>query len=990
MLPETGIVAILKKADFIGYTIQPYLYTPSETKYISPVERITSLNYNSLQYPPAGAIELYQLAQELESSSLVTRFSKKNVNPKVFFGQKGNMVEEIVKPFIDQKMVEIIELINQFNIPLYDAAGMPHLYDTEKIKIVSEKATTLLKFDRTDTATVYILETAVGKHKIDLHDPSCYILTYHPCHLIYRNRLISFDRNINGKLLSPFLNKEFIEIPKHMENKYFSSFIRKIVNTSEIKATGFKVRDITLVPKAGLAYDIDWQGNPCLILKFFYGEKTILPNNLQKNFTDLTTDEEGFTFYRSKREKHWEDNQKELIKSMGLSLYDNCFRLPQKENESDPYSILEWLINNKEALLEKGFSISQDTSKQYCLAVSDIKYQVITNNDWFDLQIIVKAGDYEIPFTKLRNHLLHGKREFELPDGKIFLIPVPWFDTYRELLIHGVTDKHIIRLQKHHYRILSIFNSEETAYFEPYTPVNEPTLPELQNVILRPYQVSGFQWLVRIGELGFGGLLADDMGLGKTVQTIALLASYYKKSQSADVYLPVHGMKGNNYSNNIDKIQLDLFSEPLPPANATVKAKEVVVAENNPCSLLIMPASLIHNWVNEIERFAPYLKVLIYTGSGRKQSVNHFKKYQLLLTTYGTLRNDIDLLSKYTFTYIILDESQQIKNPSSKTAQAVFALKSKFKYALTGTPIENSLNDLWSQMNFVNPGLLGSLSVFNSFYAAPLAKDPEGQQSERLLSMIEPFILRRTKESVAPELPDLTETISYCSMSEEQSTLYESEKSKVRNLVFEQLEKGNTSTTAVMVLKALMLLRQVANHPRMIDSKSMIESGKFEEVTAKLETIVSEKHRVLIFSSFVKHLNIFEEYCKSREFKYAMLTGSTTNRGKVITEFKNNNHTGIFLISLKAGGIGLNLTEADYVFILDPWWNPAAEMQAVNRAHRIGQFKNVFVYRFITKDTIEEKILILQQKKKALADAFIKPQAAIMGMSREDILQLFE
>lgn len=990
MLPETRIVAILKQADFIGFTIQPYLYIPSETKYISPVERITSLNYLSLQDPPAGAIELYHLSQELESSSLVARFSKKDVSPKVFFEQKGNLVEEVVKPFFHQKLAEIIELISRYNIALYDAAGMPHLYDTDKIKIVSEKAAIILKFDRTDTGTVYVLETAVGKHKIDLRDPSCNILTYQPCHLIYKNRLISFDKKINGKLLTPFLNKEFIEIPKHMENKYFSSFIRKIVNTSEIKATGFKVKDIDIIPKAGLAYDIDWQGNPCLMLKFFYGEKAILPNNPQKNFTDLTADEEGFTFYRSKREKLWEDAQKEVLKSFGLTPFENCFRIQSKENDNEPYLLLEWLINNRQSLVEKGFIISQDSTKQYCLETSEIAYQLITDNDWFDLHIIVKAGDYEIPFTKFRNHLLHSKREFELPDGRVFLLPIPWFEKYRELFIHGVIDKQSLRLQKHHYRILNIFDSEQATNFEQTTTGTEPILPELENVILRPYQVFGFQWLSRIGELGFGGILADDMGLGKTVQTIALLASFYKKSQIPEINLPAVDIKRKKHSDKNDELQLDLFHEPRPTATNSVKTAEIVMPESSPCSLLIMPASLIHNWVNEIERFAPHLKVLIYTGAGRKQSVNQFRKYHLLLTTYGTLRNDIEFLSKYTFTYIILDESQQVKNPSSKTAQAVFALKSKFKYALTGTPVENSLTDLWSQMNFVNPGLLGSLAVFNSYYATPLAKDPTGQQSLRLLSMIEPFILRRTKESVAPELPDLTETIRYCTMSEEQTTLYESEKSKVRNLVFEQLEKGNTSATPVMVLKALMQLRQIANHPRMIDSKSMVESGKFEEVTGKLETIVAEKHRVLIFSSFVKHLSIFEEYCKSRGFDYSLLTGSTTNRGKVITEFKNNHHTGIFLISLKAGGIGLNLTEADYVFILDPWWNPAAEMQAVNRAHRIGQFKNVFVYRFITKDSIEEKILNLQQRKKALADAFIKPQAAISGMSREEILQLFE
>ncbi len=990
MSQDTGVVAILKQSDFIGFTIQPYLYVPAETKYITPLERITNLNYKSIQNAPAGSIELYKLSHELEPASLVARFSKKDVSASAFFSQKGNLVDEIVKPFIDQVLVEIIELISLYNIALYDAVGMPHLYETDRIKPVSEKAATILRFDRSETGTVYIMETAVGKHKIDLRDSSCYILTYQPCHLVYRNKLISFDKKINGKLLSPFLKKDFIEIPKRMENKYFSTFIRKIVNTSEIKATGFEVRDISLTPTAGLTYDIDWQGKPCLILKYFYGEKAILHNNPLKNFTDLNSNEEGFTFYRSKRDKTWEDDQKLTLCNMGLALFNNCFRLQDDKGTNEPYLLLEWLVSNKEVLIEKGFSINQESTKQYSLAKPELQYQMISENDWFDLHIVINVDGFEIPFTRFKNHILNSKREYQLPDGRIFILPLTWFEKYRELLIHGTIDKHIIKLQKHHYRILSVFDETEVNKFEQ--PAHEITieLPELSNVTLRPYQVFGFQWLIKIGELGFGGILADDMGLGKTLQTIAMLASYYKKepSKETDILPKTPFEKSNGITKQ--SAQLDLFNQPEPLIQKASGNSTLPVIEKKPISLLVMPASLIHNWVNEIERFAPHFKVFVYTGTGRKQSINQLKKYHLLLTTYGTMRNDIEFLSQYTFTYIVLDESQQIKNPTSKTAQAVFSLKGHYKYALTGTPVENSLTDLWSQMNFVNPGLLGSLQVFHSFYAVPLAKDPEGQQSERLLSMIEPFILRRTKESVAPELPDLTETISYCTMSEDQSALYESEKSKVRNLVFEQLEKGNTTTTPVMVLKALMLLRQVANHPRMIDSKSMIESGKFEEVTAKLETIVAEKHRVLIFSSFVKHLNIFEEYCKSRGFQYAMLTGSTTNRGKVITEFKNNNHTGIFLISLKAGGIGLNLTEADYVFILDPWWNPAAEMQAVNRAHRIGQFRNVFVYRFITKDTIEEKILNLQKMKKALADAFVKPQAAIIGMSREEILQLFE
>jgi SNF2 family DNA or RNA helicase len=260
---------------------------------------------------------------------------------------------------------------------------------------------------------------------------------------------------------------------------------------------------------------------------------------------------------------------------------------------------------------------------------------------------------------------------------------------------------------------------------------------------------------------------------------------------------------------------------------------------------------------------------------------------------------------------------------------------------------------------------------------------------EKLRNMIGPFILRRTKEEVATELPALTETAVFCAMTDEQLSLYESEKSKIRNSILEKFENEGGSNASVLVLRSLMMLRQLANHPRMVDATSLAGSGKFAEVTENLETLLAENHKVLIFSSFVRHLKLVEEFCIDSGFRYAMLTGATTNREKVINSFKKDKETQLFLISLKAGGVGLNLTEADYVFILDPWWNPAAEMQALNRAHRIGQNKNVFVYRFITKDTVEEKIVMLQQRKKQLADLFVTSDPTIAGMSKEEILEIF-
>jgi SNF2 family DNA or RNA helicase len=307
---------------------------------------------------------------------------------------------------------------------------------------------------------------------------------------------------------------------------------------------------------------------------------------------------------------------------------------------------------------------------------------------------------------------------------------------------------------------------------------------------------------------------------------------------------------------------------------------------------------------------------------------------------------------------------------------------------LTGTPIENSLTDLWSQMNFVNRGLLGNFNFFKTEFVTPIEKFNDKRKSERLQSLIHPFILRRTKEQVAKDLPDRTEQIRICEMSDAQRKIYEVEKSQVRNSLLENMEKQGVQKSSLMVLKALTRLRQLANHPKLINDDA--ESGKFEEVTRMLNNVISEGHKVLIFSSFVQHLEIYKNYLDEQNQKYSILTGKTQNRQQVIEEFQNNTDVSVFLISLKAGGVGLNLTAADYVFLLDPWWNPASENQAINRAHRIGQDKKVFVYRFISSDSIEEKIVRLQDKKSELADMFINNNNPFKALTTEKIKKLFE
>jgi SNF2 family DNA or RNA helicase len=448
------------------------------------------------------------------------------------------------------------------------------------------------------------------------------------------------------------------------------------------------------------------------------------------------------------------------------------------------------------------------------------------------------------------------------------------------------------------------------------------------------------------------------MGLGKTIQTLALLQHNKENFLSNDQHA--------------SETEISLFER----------------SESKLTSLIIVPASLIYNWENEIKRFVPDMKVYSYKGNQRKKSTSYFQNFDIILSSYHTVRQDIELISSFSFHYIILDESQVIKNPASMLYRTVTRLKSEFKLVLTGTPVENSLTDLWTQLNFVNPGLLGDLAFFRREFAKPIEKMGDDEKELKLRKIIQPFILRRTKEMVAHDLPPVTEQTVFCDMTDEQFKVYDEEKSSVRNSILKSIASTGLEKSAIVVLQGLMKLRQLSNHPVLANDEYPAGSGKFETVLQDMESVISEGHKILVFSSFVKHLDLYAEELRKKRIGFAMLTGASTKREKIVDSFQSNPENKIFLISLKAGGVGLNLTAADYVFILDPWWNPASEMQALNRAHRIGQHKSVFVYRYITSNSIEEKIVRLQEKKSKLADIFISSNNPLKDIDIKQILNI--
>jgi SNF2 family DNA or RNA helicase len=463
---------------------------------------------------------------------------------------------------------------------------------------------------------------------------------------------------------------------------------------------------------------------------------------------------------------------------------------------------------------------------------------------------------------------------------------------------------------------------------------------------LRPYQREGLGWLHFLQKFGLGGCLADDMGLGKTIQVLSLLEE------------------------------------------RRVLRAETSSADRLPPSLVVMPRSLVFNWKKEAERFTPELRVLEHTGGVRIRGHKHFDDYDAVFTTYGTLRRDAPFFKDKLFDYVILDEAQAIKNASTESAKAARLLRGNHRLALSGTPIENHLGELWSLFEFLNPGMLGSATVFKLGKSS--GSKPDEEIRALLAQALRPFILRRTKAQVARDLPAKVEQTLFCQMEPAQRALYNELRDHYRRALLNRIERDGLEKSKIHILEALLRLRQAAIHPGLIDRSRINEaSAKMDMLMPQLSEVLEEGHKALIFSQFTSMLGILRARLDAEHIRYEYLDGQTYDRAAPVERFQNDPESKLFLISLKAGGLGLNLTAAEYVFILDPWWNPAVEAQAVDRTHRIGQTRSVFAYRLIAKDTVEEKVLELQQTKREIADAIInQDNSLIRDLRPEDLAVL--
>lgn len=922
---------------------------------------------------------LVKLVEQYSDEKLVRKFSKKKDIRLFFQNIDQDLFENHISPYIDRYMNQIVSVLMDGHTRLFNKqVKYANLYEEDRIVVPSSFAGCTFRFDRKADGTCYSLELLVDQEPFSLLHKKIILVSNEPCSLVCQNKLIVFEK-INAKKLLPFLEKEFIFIPSQVEDRYYGSYVLQTIREFPVKATGFSILEEDPPKKAILSVEHNLKMETVIFPVFAYGEKEFLPGSKTKVLVSLHREKGTYLFRKINRDFLWEKKCLALLKEWGLQEENGSYfcRGTDLLNEKGRiYELLKWLDRNRDNFQEAGFLVRQDKlEKRFFIEKPTLDIRINMKDDWFDIYAIVSFGEYQFPFIKLKKNILNDIQEFELPNGEIAVIPREWFTQYRDLFPFIRQEGNNLRIKKHHYYLLQQrLNGIDKDLFQRLDTIakdgiKKVPLPSNLRASLRSYQEEGFYWIYHLHENKFGGCLADDMGLGKTLQTLTLLLKLKKTKANSSV--------------------MHLENQ---PGQLSIPFDTHVEENQQPATLIVMPTSLVHNWENEIRKFTPFLEIYKHTGMQRKKT-RAFKKLvdscDLILTTYGTVRNDIDMLREYEFLYLILDESQNIKNPGSKTYQTVIQLKSKYRLVLTGTPIENSLADLWSQMNFINKGLLGNLAYFKREFIHPIEKKNDPEKQAQLQILIRPFVLRRTKAEVARDLPPVTEQTRYCQMGKTQMSIYEKEKSAIRNNILANLEKEGTKKSAFIILQGLTRLRQLANHPSLLNGSEDSESGKFNEIMQSLDSLIAEKHKVLIFSSFVRHLELVRDQIIARNWKYAMLTGQTTQRESEIKKFQEDPGTQIFLISLKAGGVGLNLTAADYVFIIDPWWNPAAEMQGINRAHRIGQDKKVIVYRFITEDSIEEKIQSLQERKSSLAKKFIHSTNPFKYITKEEIIDLF-
>lgn len=922
--------------------------------------KVTTQNLSNYQYLFDETDKLlFDYCMKLEKDVIVSKIKDRG----------ANTWESLVKKFFDNKTLNsdsqyvkdyLVEYIENYQNYFFEHLSDKQLFLPQgkfpfmwvRLTVEQEMPELLYCFESQPDWIYYYPDITCKGKQLDLKKGT--LVSRKLARILLKNKIYEFEEEVDGSKLTPFFSKDKVSVSQINAEEYIQKVILPLVPSNRVLAIGFEIQTLSELSNAMLRVK---EIMPIQQFSLFGNEEV---DSSQKNIvfelifeyqhfmfwagqggasTKVTFSDDSFTIFKAERDRGLEKLYIDALKEVGLDLDAKVRKTSYNEG-------VEWLNDNYKALESTGVEIKFEKrgneAQRIFVGERSITVEVEEGRDWFDIKGRVKFGSFEIPFVRVLNYIKQNKHQMLLPNGEYVQIPQAWFEEYKALVDFCKIEDGKAVIAKYHCVVAD--ELKRGSKIESSTKENMRRLLEHKldenfelpvnfNGELRHYQQQGYNWLRLLDDLSLGGCLADDMGLGKTIQTLCLL--------------------------------------------------QWLKEQNRGLNLLVVPTSLIYNWEQEAAKFTPELNVHVHTGNQRSRNPKDFQDADVLLTTYGVLRRDKHILSAIPFNYVILDEAQAIKNPQSDITQVCLSLSASRFLTLTGTPLENSLTDLWSQVHFFNRNMLGSS---NHFLRA--CKQPEKQEMYRQL--LKPFLLRRNKSEVLTDLPEKSIIVQWCDMSDEQQRFYRDVRNSYRDKFLENKD-ANDKVNPMILLEGLLRLRQSANHPILAEKEYTEDSGKFDTVCQMLDEVIAQGDKVLVFSSFVEHLKLYKNYLDERQIDYCYLDGSTKDRRGEVERFQNDKKVQVFLLSLKAGGVGLNLTRASYVFLLDPWWNPAAEAQAFDRAHRIGQQNKVFVYKFITRNSIEEKILKLQEEKLQLFDAMINSDNEIMKqLNVNEVMKLID
>ncbi|GAA4314912.1 DEAD/DEAH box helicase [Compostibacter hankyongensis] len=929
----------------------------SQSRFLPPVQQLDLSKYvDYYRFPPEDR-ELITPVRKLQSSE-VNRYLNKN---SPFAGIWDNIYQDdgeelpaetkdLILEYFHPKLKRLLAQLDGSHATYWLPPGEAfRTASLRQITVSAIAARPVFRAQMVKNGVEISCQVAIPDETVDISANEC----PSPLLFLYRKRLYGFSSQQDAAVVEPFLREGVRRIsradwPAYLEKELLPLSKRYTLHFDEKLKQD--IRDVQ--PRN--AVRLKELGETLLIQPLFLYEGQEAEWD---DHTELWTQQDG-VIRRIRRQKDAEEDfirqLRELHPNFRQATNHRYFYLRTKEALSH-----NWFFNFFDALKAADAQVfGYDTLKHFRFNTHrpETRLRISSNIDWFDAEVDLLYGNQHVSIRDVKKALQHKQNYVQLADGTLGMLPEEWLRKYGLFFRMGDESGKGLRLSKYNFGVIDELYEhidDDTVLLEleekrrrllKADELEPAALPENVQVTLRPYQESGFHWLNYLDKIGWGGILADDMGLGKTVQALIFL---------------------QHYKNN-----------------------------NGRClTLVVCPTTLIYNWENEIRKFTPQLQHHIHHGPARNYDPEELRRYDIIITTYGTLRSDIQLFTSLEFDYVILDESQAIKNPHSKVTKAAQLLRAHNRLALSGTPMQNNTFDIYAQMNFLNPGMLGSVDFFRNEFATPIDRFQDEERKTHLRKLIYPFLLRRTKEQVARDLPERTEMVLFCEMDPEQRHIYDTFRNAYRAKILGTIDDIGIARSQLTILQGLVKLRQICDSPSILNEPDAYptHSVKLHELTRELQENTGD-HKVLVFSQFLGMLSLIRERLQKLHIPYEYFDGSTSSadRVKAIDNFQANESCRVFLISLKAGGVGLNLTAADYVYIVDPWWNPAVEQQAIDRTHRIGQTKNIFAYRMICKDSVEEKILQLQDKKKTLVKDIIADDAGfVKKLTREDVLYLF-